>query len=88
MAGRLLEGTDCGKGRLRSIVALRLEPRSRREMEDATTYAYTASLVSSERVHNVTRRIVLLGPLIKNLNLYRRCRSTVEVLTVHLGLEL
>ena len=67
MAGRLLEDTDCGKGRLRSIVALRLEPRSRREMGDATIYAYTASLVSSERVHNVTRIIVLLGPLIKNL---------------------
>ena len=48
MAGKLLEGTDCGKGRLRSIVALRLEPRSRREMEDATIYAYTASLVSTE----------------------------------------
>ena len=62
MAGWLLVGTDCGKSKLRSIVALRLEPKSRREMEDATTYGYTASLVSSERVHNVTRRIVLLGP--------------------------
>ena len=53
--------------RLRSIVASRLETKSRREMEDAAIYAYTASLVSSERVHNVSKIIVLLGPLIKNL---------------------
>ena len=51
MAGRLLEDTNCGEIRLRSIVASRLEPMSRREMEDATIYAYTASLVSTERSH-------------------------------------
>ena len=44
MAGRLLEETNCGEMiRLRSIVASRLEPKSRREMEDAARIAYTAS---------------------------------------------
>ena len=52
MAGRLLEETNCGEMiRLRSIVASRLEPKSRREMEDAAIIAYTASLVSTERSH-------------------------------------
>ena len=52
MAGRLLEETNCGEMiRLRSIVASRLEPKSRREMEDAAITAYTASLVSTERSH-------------------------------------
>ena len=50
-----LEGcweTNCEEMiRLRSIVASRLEPKSRREMEDAAIIAYTASLVSTERSH-------------------------------------
>ena len=50
-----LEGcweTNCEEmKRLRSIVAARLEPKSRREMEDAAIIAYTASLVSTERSH-------------------------------------
>ena len=44
--------TNCEEmKRLRSIVAARLEPKSRREMEDAAMIAYTASLVSTERSH-------------------------------------
>ena len=44
--------TNCEEmKRLRSIVAARLEPKSRREMEDAAIIAYTASLVSTERSH-------------------------------------
>ena len=50
--------------RLRSIVASRLEPKSRREMEDAAIYAYTASLVSTERSHNP---FVLIGATFINL---------------------
>ena len=65
MAGRLLEETNCGEMiRLRSIVASRLEPKSRREMEDATIYAYTASLVSTERSHIP---LVLIGATFINL---------------------
>ena len=50
--------------RLRSIVASRLEPKSRREMEDAAIYAYTASLVSTERSHIP---LVLIGATFINL---------------------
>ena len=65
MAGRLLEETNCGEMiRLRSIVASRLEPKSRREMEDAARYAYNASLVSTERSHNP---LVLIGATFINL---------------------
>ena len=68
MAGRLLEDTNCGESRLRSIVASRLEPRSRREMEDAPIYAYTASLVSAERSHIP---LVLIGATFINLVVQR-----------------
>ena len=64
-------------------------------MEDAPIYAYTASLVSTERSHIpcvdrghrhkircATERIVQV------LKPYRRCRSAVQVHPVHLGLDL
>ena len=88
--------TNCEEmKRLRSIVAARLEPKSRREMEDAAMIAYTASLVSTERshvpcvdrghldkIHCATERIAQV------LNPYRRCCSAVQVHPVHLGLNL
>ena len=82
--------TTCDKMiRLRSIVASRLEPKSRREMEDAAITAYTASLVSTERSHIPC---VERGHLDKSLgateNPYRRCCSAVQVLQAHLGLDL
>ena len=75
--------------RLRSIVAARLEPKSRREMEDAAMIAYTASLVSTERSHVPC---VDRGHLDKihcaTENPYKRCCSGVQVLPAHLGLDL
>ena len=64
-------------------------------MEDAAIYAYTASLVSTERSHiscvdrgHLHKIRCATERIVQVLNPYRRCRSAVQVHPVHLGLDL
>ena len=105
MAGWLLVGTDCGKSRLSSIVASRLEPRSQRRWKMPL---YTPILRVWCPLNEHTPMCRSGRPVLKlecgcrdgahggglvplpgrRGDLYRRCRSAVQVHTVHLDLEL